>query len=71
MGWATAQKSLSSGTPGGRKLQLTMVTGPVSIPFTGFEVAACATRHSRTVIGSEIEGERPGSGDGRISSRTS
>ena len=33
-----------------------MVTGPVSIPFTGFSVAAWASRHSSTVIGSEMVG---------------
>ncbi len=56
MGWATAQKSRSSGTPGGRKLQFTMVTGPVSMPFTGLLVAAWARRHSSTVIGSVMVG---------------
>ena len=56
MGWATAQKSRSSGTPGGRKLQFTIVTGPVSMPFTGRSVASCASRHSSTVIGSEMVG---------------
>src|SRR5674476_1420836 len=56
IGCATAQKSRSSPTPGGRNLQFTMVTGPVSIPFTGFAVAAWARRHSSTVIDSEMVG---------------
>ena len=56
IGCATAQKSRSSGTPGGRKLQFTIVTGPVSMPFTGLLVAAWATRHSSTVIGSSMVG---------------
>ena len=61
IGCATAQKSRSSGTPGGRKLQFTIVTGPVSMPFTGRPLAACATCHSRTVIGSCATAARPGS----------
>jgi 5-methyltetrahydropteroyltriglutamate--homocysteine methyltransferase len=38
------------------ELQFTIVTGPVSIPFTGLSVAAWARRHSSTVIGSEMDG---------------
>lgn len=33
------------------KLQLSMVTGPVSIPLTGRSVRPCATSNSRTVMG--------------------
>ncbi len=65
IGRATAQKSRSSGTPGGRNDQFTIVTGPVSMPFTGLSVAAWAIRHSSTVIGSEMAG-----GAARIGART-
>ena len=53
------------GHAGRPKLQFTIVTGPVSIPLTGLLVAACATFHSRTVMGSEIEG-----GAAKIGGRT-
>ncbi len=65
IGCATAQNSRSSGTFGGRNDQFTIVTGPVSMPFTGLSVASRATRHSSTVIGSLIEG-----GAARIGART-
>ena len=41
---------------GRRKLQFTMVTGPVSMPLTGLSVASWAIRHSATVIGSLMVG---------------
>jgi hypothetical protein len=55
--WAARQPRTAGRRDARRpKLQFTMVTGPVSMPFTGLVVADCARRHSSTVIGAAMLG---------------